>query len=75
MCVMKPAEWLAAEELSDQAAAELIGCARSTVTRVRLGTHIFGRRLAEKWVRASGGAVSADELLGIAAQHAAQVNG
>lgn len=62
---MELSEWMSNEGLTDERLADRIGCARSTVTRLRLRSLRPSSRLVRSVVLESKGLVSANELLGL----------
>lgn len=62
---MTLAEYMAANGLDDEAMAEKLSKSRVTVSRYRRGLEIPGSETIKQIVEATGGDVTANELLGI----------
>jgi transcriptional regulator with XRE-family HTH domain len=58
---MKLADYLKRSDLDDAAFAALIGCDRTTVTRIRNGTHRPSDPLKERIAQETGGLVRPDD--------------
>lgn len=61
--LMKLAEWMEREKLTDEAFAERVGADRTYIGRIRRGLHSPSLALMARIKGATGGEVTADDLL------------
>lgn len=58
---MKLADYLGGKDITDEAFAEMVGCDRSTISRIRNGKHKPSAALMEAIARETGGLVQPND--------------